>query len=120
LKSNEREKRPKKQKGISSHQLVNMKIENGIECYTSGAKSKVVAKILGIKLSQLKKCLYKKSTGLNPVIEIRQQPAKIRRGYLEFIDNYLQTPRNIFTFLYSLKTLIIGRFQLEKIPFQQN
>jgi len=47
-------RKPRKPKGLSQNDLLNIRIKAGIEGYESGTKSSTIAKILGVKLNQLK------------------------------------------------------------------
>ena len=98
----------------------NEKMSQAIENIDNGLSAKTAAKLFGLKYNQIKWCLQKRKIGQIPKLEKRGRKTKILKIYLDFLENHLTTPRNRFTSLYTLKTIILRRFNLSPTEISTN
>lgn len=114
LKGPSHSKHHEKKAKIPQMELLNSKLEMGLSGVEAGVKIETISKLLGIKKSQLYLVLKKKKNNQEPVIQTQRRPSKIKQEYLDFINSFLQVPKNCFTSLYCLRNLLTHKFKLEK------
>lgn len=114
---NNTKRKPKILPTVSKEDIENHKISKAIYYCNLGQNKKKVAQILGIKYSQLLKCLRKQQIGKEPIIAKRGAKTKILFKYLDFLRNHLSNPKNGLTSLRALKKLLVQKFNLNNNQF---